>query len=258
MTDLATAHAALADALDAALDWAIQNGASFADTARALDGVAMHDAIGAVKSVSSFADIRTIYTDALFENLLDFGLSSKGTRVTTYQNAIRKAMVEAFNSAFDAGYAESSGGPRTDADDEDAMYWLMERINAEYGFIGQMVQSLKQLRDQFRAGEATDEDVSDFVSARVDGYTNSLDNVYGIGKVYGKSNMMLTFDGDDGGKDACKPGQGCKKWKGQRHRAKWWIARGLIERYGNPNFECGRWDNCLHTFNDDKGNVVIR
>ena len=208
---------------------------------------------GATKSAiavkaAGYPSIRAAYRRVIDEKLIDFGTSEKGTRVTAYQNAIRTAMVEAFNAAFDAGYAESSGAPRADADDEDAMYWIMERVNEEYGYIGTMMQSLKQLRDQVWAKEAKVGDVNDFVKARNDGYSSSLDTVNATGKLYGKKRMMLTMVGEDGA-ESCTD---CVKRKGKRYSARKWLAIGFPP---SRDFECHGY-NCAHFLQDDQGNQV--
>lgn len=208
----------------------------------------------AVKA-GGYAAVRADYKRTLDDVLSSFGTSDQGVKVTAAQNELTRAMVEAFQSAFDLGYIETSGDEQQA--DKDAQDWLNARVEAEMGYIKEMFQSLKDLRDQARAGDIKVADVRDFVAQRVEGYTSSLDNVNGMGKLYGNQNQLLTFDGEDGGADSCKPGQGCKKWKGKRFKAKTWIAKGLVERNGNPNFQCGRWDTCFHHFFNDKGEMVI-
>ena len=85
---------------------------------------------------------------------------------------------------------------------------------------------------------------------RAEGYARTLDGIYSEGKIRGAKNKMLTFGGDDG-EESCKT---CQKYKGQRHRASWWVKRDLIIYRGNMNYECGCWQ-CQHYFFDDSGNV---
>ncbi|HEY4720197.1 MAG TPA: hypothetical protein VII92_00005 [Anaerolineae bacterium] len=91
------------------------------------------------------------------------------------------------------------------------------------------------------------------VLARVPLWVDSLRNFGEMGKLYALGNVMLTFDGDDG-EESCID---CQRYKGQRHGRNWWAVRGLLERNGNPNYECGRYGACHHSFYDDKGKVVV-
>ena len=91
------------------------------------------------------------------------------------------------------------------------------------------------------------------VLARVELWVAALRNFGEAGKLYALGNIPLTFDGDDG-EESCDD---CQRYKGQRHRRNWWADRGLLERDGNPNYECGRWPACHHSFKDDSGKVIV-
>lgn len=168
-------------------------------------------------------------------------LESSGS-TTAWRNQARKAVVEEFPNAFYAGYAEA-GGEETEDEDES---WLTGAINDELSNVDEMFAALKDLRGTVDPDEEAD--------ARADGYAVTLDSVYSEGKLRGNVNIMLTFDGDDG-KESCAQ---CQRYKGQRHSAKWWLAKDLIRRNGNENFDCGRWENCQHDLYDDKGELYTR
>jgi hypothetical protein len=85
--------------------------------------------------------------------------------------------------------------------------------------------------------------------SRAEGYANRLDGLYAEAKTRAAGNKMLTFDGSDG-KESCPE---CKKMKGKRHRAKWWVENGLIPGPGNTNYTCNGF-NCEHRLYDDEGN----
>lgn len=91
------------------------------------------------------------------------------------------------------------------------------------------------------------------VLARVELWVAALRNFGEAGKLYALGNIPLTFGGDDG-EESCDD---CQRYKGQRHRRDWWAKRGLLERDGNPNYECGRWPACHHSFKDDSGKVIV-
>lgn len=91
------------------------------------------------------------------------------------------------------------------------------------------------------------------IVGRVALWVDSLRNFGEAGRLAALGNIALTFDGDDG-EESCDD---CQRYKGQRHRRNWWAERGLLERNGNENYACGRWENCHHSFKDDKGKVII-
>lgn len=91
------------------------------------------------------------------------------------------------------------------------------------------------------------------VLSRIPLWIDSMRNFGEAGKLYALGNIPLTFDGDDG-EESCDD---CQRYKGQRHRRNWWAKRGLLERNGNVNYECGRWANCHHDFRNDKGEVIV-
>lgn len=207
-------------------------------------------AANAIKA-AGYPSIRAAYRRVLDEQLYDFGTSEKGTRVTAYQNAVRTAMVEAFNAAFDAGYTSTSGAPRP-PDDEDANYWIMERVNAEYGYIGTMMQSLKMLRDQVWAKEARVGEIKEFVEARKDGYSASLDSVNSAGKMWGIKNKTLTWQYGD--TEHCST---CESLNGQRHKAKWYISRDYIPRKPGASMDCGGYRCQCKLIDADGSEITI-
>lgn len=199
----------------------------------------------AVKA-GGYPAVRADYKRTLDDVLSEFGTSESGVRVTKYQSEFTRAMVEAFQSAFDLGYVETSGDEQQN--DADAQDWLNARVEAERGFIKEMFQSLKELRDQFWAGDVKAGDIKEFVAMRGEGYTNSLDIVNSTGKLYGKKNQMLTMDGDDGA-ESCRD---CQQRKGKRYSAKKWLAIGFPP---SRDFACHGY-NCQHFLRDDAGNRV--
>ena len=96
------------------------------------------------------------------------------------------------------------------------------------------------------------------VFERVKAWGLALRNLGDLGRLSGLGNVPLLFDGDDG-EESCVE---CQRYKGQVHRRSWWEARGLITRNGNPNFSCGRWEPCHHSFyavvNGKRGDLVVK
>jgi len=88
---------------------------------------------------------------------------------------------------------------------------------------------------------------------RADSWGASLQNLGEQGRLSWLGDIFLTMAGDDG--DESWPE--CQKYKGQRHRHSRWENPGVAASNGNPEYTCGRWDNCHHHFVDDEGNVII-
>jgi hypothetical protein len=103
------------------------------------------------------------------------------------------------------------------------------------------------------AAAKRDPDLRPAVLARIPLWVDSMRNFGEAGKLYALGNIMLTFDGDDGA-ESCDD---CQRYKKQRHSRNWWADRGLLERNGNPNYECRRYSACHHSFFDDSGKMIV-
>lgn len=193
-------------------------------------------------AVGDYAPIRAEYFDRMYSAVLAY--LSQGGAVTKYRNEAKRAASDAFNRAGDLGFTDGGGAlPDNDLND-----WLGARQDKEFGNIDTLFQQLKELRsdEDFNQSESFD-----IARQRAEGYAVTLDGIYNEAKTRGAKNKMLTFGGQDGHSPGF-PCRTCKKLKGQRHRASWWIRRGLIPYPGNDNFECGAWQ-CRHFLFDDEG-----
>lgn len=196
-------------------------------------------------SIGDYAGIRNEYRSTLYSEIATY-LSGSGS-VAKYKNAVRLAVNAAFTEASDMGYVDGGGTLPTDKDTND---WLNGRVAAEFANVDALFTQLAALRKdpEFEKSEA-----SDIAMTRADGYTATLDGIYNESKVRGAGNLMLTFGGEDGHTKGF-PCRTCAKAKGQRHRASWWIKRGLIPYPGNSNFDCGAWQ-CKHFLYTDAGDL---
>lgn len=189
-------------------------------------------------ALGNYASVRKEYYEAVFVAVYDY-LDGTGP-ITTYKNAIRLAMTNAFLPAAEIGY-EAGGG--TLPMDEDTLAWLSDMQSAELGYIDSLFISLRDIR------KSEDVQKVQVAQARAQGYTQTLDMIYNHAKISGANkNVMLTFVGDDG-KESCED---CRRYKNKRRRAKWWIENDAIPP--NHNFECKGY-NCRHTLVDDNGTV---
>ena len=187
--------------------------------------------------------VRSKYKYEIKTAILEY-LISDGGSVAGPKNQMKQAMVEAFGNAFDSGY-EDGGGDVKEMRSGDSD-WVANKQTTELGFIDQLFDRLREIKK-----EDPDEDNTAEVDDRSESYASTLDGVYAEGKLRGSGNVMLTFEGEDG-EESCKE---CRKWKGKRHAASFWIIRGLIPgQPGNVNFSC-RGYNCQHYLFDDKGEI---
>lgn len=156
--------------------------------------------------------------------------------VTSYRNAASVAMSEAFTATvYEAWYQAGAELPLSD----DVSAWLAERIGQERGHIISMFDRLK--------AEWQGLDVAAEAVARADGYSRTLDSLYGEAKMRAAKNATLEFVGDDGA-ESCPE---CQSMKGKRHTIKYIIEHNLIPRPGNDVYSCNGY-HCEHFWQNPK------
>lgn len=190
--------------------------------------------IGA-KAIGDYSSIRDRLYDAIY-NAVEGFLSSKqqpGTPVREMTTALSQGYIDAADAAYVDGGSELPL-------DEDTAVWARAELEAQFGYVDSLFQTLKALRKEGDFDEKAE------ASRRADGYCRSLDMLYSGVKLRGAGNVMLTFSGDDGA-ESCAD---CQRYKGQRHRAAWWVAHGAIPP--SREFECKGY-NCLHRLVTDDG-----
>ena len=195
-------------------------------------------------AIGDYAGIRQEYRVRIYAEIADF---LNGANVTTKKNAVKKAITDAFNETFDLGYADGGGKTQPSKEDVD---WLDTRMRIEWANADALFEQLSQTRKDpdFKKSE-----IDDIAETRSDGYTSTLDSIYNESKMRGAGSTMLTFGGTDGHTKGF-PCRECRKLKGQRHRASWWVKRGYVPYPGNPNFTCGTWQ-CQHFLYMDDGSL---
>ena len=162
--------------------------------------------------------------------------------MTSPRSAFKRATVDAFGAAFDLGWVE--GGQDLPPDAE-AVSWFNARVEQEFGFIEMLFQEAKELRKD------KEFDFFSWVSARADGYSRTLREIYNAGFLRATRDKMVTFDGDDGA-ESCDT---CQKLKGKRHKISWFVSRNYVPPFGT-GLDCHRGGRCEHGLFDDDGNQV--
>ena len=179
------------------------------------------------------------YHDVITGRLVDY---FEGGAIGAARNAFKQAMINAFGGAFDLGWTD--GGQDLPVD-EAALAWLEARLNQEVGYIDMLFQEAKELRKD------SEFDYFTWITARADGYTNTLKEIYNAARMRATTDQMVTFAGDDG-VQSCDT---CQKLQGQRHKLSWFIARNYIPPFGS-GLDCAKGGHCKHGLMDEKGNWV--
>lgn len=205
------------------------------------DELVYHRRVLELANLWYYSDIRKTYWERIYDAIFSFLESNKSR--TSFESEMKKAMADAFVEAAEQAWEDA--GAELPLDD-DALDYVRGVQEGQLGYIGDLFAHLlmtrKELKDmaQFAA--------QDIAGSRADGYARTLDAVYANVKILAKPNIMLTFEGTDGA-ESCTD---CSRYKGERHRAKWWVAHDAVPP--SRNFECGGY-KCQHHLVDDEGNL---
>lgn len=202
----------------------------------------------AIKSVQGYVDDYIVaLTDAA---VAVFNGDSTGG---AFAAVLRGMITSEADGVYIQGMIEGGYADEAEADDalEDEDYATIAGWQAEQrGYVAEFAKAVAAVR---RLPKDEQPDAQEVIFGRIAKWGNSLRNLGDLGRARARGDIFLTFDGDDG-KESCPE---CQKYKGQRHKKSWWAKRNLLERNGNPEYDCGRWDACNHHFYDDNGDIVI-
>lgn len=189
----------------------------------------------ASKALGDYQPVRDDLWAATYDAVM--GYLSSNAQIPTYRLPMVTAVSQAYLAAADLAYVDGGGSLPLD---DDTASWVRAELNAQFGYIDSLFETLKQLRKE----EGVDAIHEAFRHA--DGYANSLDSLYNNVKAAGAGNKMLTFDGSDG-RESCSD---CQRYKGKRHRASWWRSHDAVPP--NRGFECHGY-HCAHRLYTDEG-----
>lgn len=191
-------------------------------------------------SLAEYAVIRSIFWSEMHDAI----------RLFLYSEKNEKELSDKLKASIDVAYYATANLAWVDGDKElplnaIALAYTVSAIAIEHGHANGLVERLGLLKQE----EAFDPDLEMHeASERADGYSRTLDILYAVIRLMAADKKMLTFVGDDG-QESCKD---CQKYKGQRHRASWWVSHNAIPP--NRDFKCGGW-LCQHVLVDDKGQL---
>lgn len=169
------------------------------------------------------ADLRGIVT---------VGFTGDGSILSEVRNLVKSSV----GNAYVAGLAE--GGVSFDEMDNDDAMMIVELSTEQLDFVTDFVRAVREAKTD-RAMQR------DILDNRIALWTASIEAAGAAGLASAKKNEMVEFKvrpDADPSEESCST---CKRLLGQRHRRKWVLARGLIVKPGNPNYECGNW-KCPH------------
>lgn len=158
------------------------------------------------------------------------------------RNQFNTATVTAFTDMAEQGWQD--GGEELPLDEE-AQAWFDARLAAELAFIALLFIQLGQLKEE------PEFDAMAWMTARADGYINTLRGVYNNAHLRAMADVMVTFEGDDGA-ESCDT---CQMLKGQRHKVSWFVRREYVPPFG-AGLDCHPGGKCRHGLKDDKGRVL--
>lgn len=185
---------------------------------------------------AELGNINMRYHDEITRALIAY---FEGGPIAASRNAFKRAMIQAFGDAFDAGWIDGGG---TLPVDDDALEWIGARMNEEAGYIDALFQDARQRRKD------KDFDWFAWASRKADRYTAAVTGVYNAGRMLAGNKQMLTWHLGATGEHCVT----CVKLNGQRHRAEWYVKRNYIPGKAGAAMYCGGY-NCQCFLTDDNG-----
>lgn len=196
--------------------------------------------LGVIKAgAGDLSEINRTYHDKITAALTTY---FEGGSITAPRNQMKQAASMAFLDAFELGWQDGGGELPLD---QDALDWLDARLNQEFGYIDLLFEQAKQLRNE------PDFDFFTWITARADGYTNTLKEIYNNARLRAMPNQMVTFAGDDGA-ESCDT---CQMLKGKRHRISWFVKNDYVPPFGS-NLDCAKGGHCQHGLMNDAGDWI--
>jgi len=166
----------------------------------------------------------------------------EGGAATAPKNQFLQAMTEAFNGAFDTGWVD--GGQELPLDEKVAT-WLISRMEQERGYINDLFQQIKELRND------KEFDYFTWATNKAGRYTSTVLSVYNAAALMAKKNQILTWHLGNTEKHC----DTCLALNGNSHRASWYIDHDYIPRKPGAAMDCGGY-HCDCKLKDKSGDEV--
>lgn len=171
-------------------------------------------------------EIRAEYHADLSAAMSDYFQSERP--ITAFRNEFRRAVNDAFYMTVIAGWADAgASGSIPDS----LQSWLIDRVSQEISYADELFNSMRDLR----ALDDPDKDLVGFVTARADGYANTLTGIY----AYAKMVAMKERPGKWVYGDTIAHCETCSGLAGGVHPLSWYISRGYIpQEAGSRTLAC--------------------
>ena len=183
----------------------------------------------------SLSSIEDEYATTLYEIMDDYANHERP--VTSYRNRYNRAANDAMNGAIAVGWKDGGADGNIPSELQD---WVNGRIDQETDYISDMFRDLKELR-----AEGDMDALANFMQARAQGYTSSLEGVYLQGKAFamGERPGIWRFGATEVHCISENGTMGCSDLEGQTHPINWYREHGYIPRQvGSQTITCG----CFH------------
>ena len=192
----------------------------------------------------SLEEIQNEYATTLYEIMDDYANSDRP--VTSFRNRYGRAANDAMNLSASAGWTDAgASGPITDALQD----WVNRRVDAEIGYIADMFTDLREMR---ATGDL--DALANFIQARAQGYTASLEGVYLEGKAYayrdrpGEWRLGATEQHCDT----------CQDLNGKTHPLSWYIENNYIPRQaGSQTLDCHGYHCDCGVYDPETGEQLL-
>lgn len=188
-----------------------------------------------------YSYLRGQYFSAVYDAVNQYLRGNKA--ITTYKNSLKNSIASSFQSVAQQAWTDAGADLPLDSDTSS---YVDGTISSEQGYVDNLFSRLKILRKE--EGDNAEYIASGEAGTAADNWSHTLDILYANVKLLAKPNVMLTFGGTDGS-ESCTD---CKRYKGQRHRAKWWVARDAVPP--SRSFKCKGY-KCQHHLVDDSGRL---
>jgi hypothetical protein len=206
---------------------------------RAVPAVLPHlsaDTWQAFKAAPGYDGVRNTYWSIVYDAVYNYLTGNQP--VTTFKNAMKRGMSDAFLLAAEIGYVDGGGELPFD---RDTLEWLGGEQEEEFGHIDDLFSRLKAEWDGI--------DPINEAFARADGYAGKVDAIYGEAKMRGSKNIIVTWR-LGATEEHCDT---CATLDGQRHHVKWFIDRDYIPHKPGAAMDCAGY-NCDCKMIDKNGN----
>lgn len=190
------------------------------------------------RAAGGFDGIRNTYWAIIYDAVYDYLTGTQS--VTTFKNAMKKGMVDAFVQAAELGYEDAGGELPMDSE---TLAWLGDAQSSELANIDDLFSRLKQEWDGL--------DPINEAFARADGYAATVDAIYTQFKMWGNKNQMLEWV-LGATETHCDT---CAELSGGKHKASWYISHDYIPRKPGASMDCNGY-NCDCSLVDKDGNEV--